>query len=248
LQFVARLIARGSYPASVSESLHVRLAELAELAGWVAYDACQHGAAQRYFEAALRASRAAGDKVFGAYVLSMWGFAETDIGRPADALTILRSASLGVRGLATPKVHAVLGTWEARAAARGGPQERRQFERALAGASRQFERGPHADDPDWTYWMIQPELTAEAGRSFALVGDWRNAVAYLEQGLAGLGDQYSRDRVLYLSYLAEAYLIGGQPDSARHHAELAAALLPDLHSPRVAEHLETVEHRLATVN
>jgi tetratricopeptide (TPR) repeat protein len=93
--------------------------------------------------------------------------------------------------------------------------------------------------------MIQPELTAEAGRGFTLVGDWRNAVTYLTQGLAALGPEYPRDRALYLSYLAEAYLAGGDTDHARACADKAAAALPALRSPRVAEHLESVTGRLA---
>jgi transcriptional regulator with XRE-family HTH domain len=245
IQFVARLMTRGSYAETVSRTLHLRLAELAELAGWVAYDAGRYTAAPRYFEAALAAAQAAGDRVFGSYVLAMWGFAEADLGRPSDAVTMLRSAEAGLGDLGSPRVHAVLGTWEARAAARGGKGARRQFERTLARAGQQFERDSSTGDPDWAYWMIQPELTAEAGRGFALVGDWRNAVAYLTLGLAALGTEYPRDRALYLSYLAEAYLIGGELDRARDCAREAAALLPGLRSPRVAEHLESVEHRLA---
>jgi hypothetical protein len=92
--------------------------------------------------------------------------------------------------------------------------------------------------------MIQPELTAEAGRSFALVGDTGNAVRYLEQGLSGLGDEYPRDRVLYMSYLAEAHLLDGELDDARHWAGAASELTPRLRSPRATEHLESVERRL----
>jgi tetratricopeptide (TPR) repeat protein len=245
LQFVARLMTRGSYPETVSRALHLRLAELAELAGWVAYDAGRYATAAHYFAAALAASEAAGDRVFGSYVLAMWGFAETDAGRPSDAVTMLRSAEAGVRGSAGPKVHAVLGTWEARAAARGGRAARRQFERTLAHAGEVYARGAADDGPDWAYWMIQPELTAEAGRGFTLVGDWRTAVTYLTQGLAALGPGYQRDRALYLSYLAEAYLAGGDVDRARARADEAAAALPALRSPRVAEHLESVTGQLA---
>jgi transcriptional regulator with XRE-family HTH domain/tetratricopeptide (TPR) repeat protein len=247
VRFVARLLDRGSYGEEVGRALHLRLAELAELAGWAAYDA---GASPKsvpgWFEAALEAAQAASDKVFGAYVLAMWAFAETDLGRPADAVAILHDAATGVRGLASPRVHAVLGTWEARAAAREGRDARRQVSHAVARAGRQYERRA-GGDPDWAYWMIQPELTAEAGRAFALVGDWRIAVSFLEQGLAALGDEYPRDRVLYLSYLAEAYLAGDEVDRARSCAARALALAPQLRSARVAGHVDDVTRRLAAV-
>lgn len=243
VQFIARLISRGSYTGEVGKALHVRLAEMTQVAGWAAFDAGLHRCAQRYLEAALHASAAADNRMLGAYVLSSLGFQAADIGRPLDGVTILRSADAGVKNVATPLVHSVLGTWEARAAARAG--ERHMFERALSRASREYEKGARPDDPDWVYWMIQPELTAEAGRSFALTGDPDNAIGYLEQGLATLGVEYTRDRALYTSYLAEAHLLGGKLESACHWTEQARPLMRDLKSPRVVDHLEGVERRLA---
>src|SRR2546423_9210835 len=92
--------------------------------------------------------------------------------------------------------------------------------------------------------MIRRELTAEAGRAFALVGDWRLAVSCLEQGLAALGADYPRDRVLYLTYLAEAYLAGDEVDGARSYAARAAALAAGLRSARVAAPLDALTHRV----
>jgi tetratricopeptide (TPR) repeat protein len=242
LQFVARLLARCSYTEDVGQALHIRLAELAQLAGWGAYDAGLYDLSQVYLDAALRASCVAQAPILGAYVLSSLGFLAPDIGRPLEGVAILKSAALGVRDIGTPQVHAVLGTWEARAAARAG--ERRMFERALLRASSAFEKGSHADDPDWAYWMIQPELTAEAGRAFALVGDTANSLDYLARGLADLGPGYPRDRALYMAYLAEANLIAGTRDEAWHWAATARSLVPQLRSPRATEHLEKIEQRL----
>src|SRR5439155_1696779 len=94
-QFVARLLTRASYTERVGRALYLRLAELTELAGWAAYDAGRHRTAPAYFHAALQAARAAGDRILGAYVLAMWGFAETDLGRAGDRAA--QAAALAAR-------------------------------------------------------------------------------------------------------------------------------------------------------
>ena len=46
---------RGSYSGKIGRQLFGAVAELTLLAGWMAYDTCQHGLAQRYFIQALAA-------------------------------------------------------------------------------------------------------------------------------------------------------------------------------------------------
>lgn len=242
LQFTARLINQCSYSLHTARALLLRFGELAQLAGWFAFDTGNYRIAERYLTAALEVAGTIDDRMLGTYVLFSLGFLATDTGRPREAVTILQTAQYGLRDVTTPVTQAVLRTWQARAHAHAG--ERRQFETSIARASNDFDRGPRPDDASWAYWMIQPELTAEAGRSFALVGDPNRATIHLVQGLAELTDEYPRDQALYMSYLAEANLTAGNHDAATYHTHRAAERLNGLHSPRVEHHLRGIQQRL----
>jgi hypothetical protein len=66
LRWVAYLVRRGSYDAVIGAQLHSILAELAQLAGWLAGDLAQHAVGQRYLLLGLHAAHTAGDRALGA--------------------------------------------------------------------------------------------------------------------------------------------------------------------------------------
>jgi len=106
--WVARLLDRASYDERTGRALHVALAELGQLAGWVAYDAGHHGLAQRYYLAALRAAHSADDRPLGAHILGCMAYQATHQEQPAEAVTLIDTALTGVRGRETPRLLAAL--------------------------------------------------------------------------------------------------------------------------------------------
>ena len=60
LRAVALVLHEGTYTAAATRRLLSALADLGQLAGWMAFDANQHGLAQRYFFTGLRAAHDAG--------------------------------------------------------------------------------------------------------------------------------------------------------------------------------------------
>src|SRR5207302_1806645 len=81
----------GQYTAQVGAQLCAAAAELGQLAGWVSFDAGLHGAAQRYYVAALHAAHAAGDRPLGANVLSGMSFQATIVGDPRDGVGLAQA-------------------------------------------------------------------------------------------------------------------------------------------------------------
>lgn len=69
LEHEAEPMLRGTYGETMGRRLFAAVADLTRLAGWTSYDIGAHGLAQRYFVQALRLAQAAGDRVYGGYVL-----------------------------------------------------------------------------------------------------------------------------------------------------------------------------------
>ncbi len=73
------------------------LAELGQLCGWAAYDDGQQGLAQRYYVTALRSAHSADHRPLGAHILSCLAQQATRQGRPAEAVTLIKTSCAGER-------------------------------------------------------------------------------------------------------------------------------------------------------
>lgn len=82
--WVAGLLDRASYDEHTGRALYVALAELGQLCGYSAFDVGEHGLAQRYYIAGLRAAHSADDRPFGAHILATMARQATCQGQPAD--------------------------------------------------------------------------------------------------------------------------------------------------------------------
>ncbi|HET9257841.1 MAG TPA: helix-turn-helix transcriptional regulator, partial [Pseudonocardiaceae bacterium] len=85
--WVASLLDEASYDDTTGCKLHLALAELGQLVGWAYYDTNQHGLAQRYYIAGLRAAHTADDRRLGAHILGSMAYQAGRQGRPAEAVT-----------------------------------------------------------------------------------------------------------------------------------------------------------------
>ncbi len=229
-----KLLTRASYSAEVGRRLYSATAEQARLASWLCFDAGQHGRAQRYTQIALRAAHSAEDRQVGANVL---GFAAYQAGVRGDGVAaeaLSRTALAGGRGALTPAVegamHARLGMGRARLG-------------DLSGAAASFDTAEGLltssgleDEPDWIYWFTLGDLHGIAGQAYLLANEPGIAVGHLNQAVGGTGEEFTRDRALWLSTTATAQLLNGDLDESLRTAEDALEILSgDLCSGRVVE-------------
>ena len=142
----ARML-RSSYSERVGRELFCAVAVLTELAGWMAYDIGRHGVAQRYFIQALRLSQVAGDRAYGAYVLTSMGNQALHLGHGHEAVALARAAQQGAHGAATPALRAECHVIEARGHALTGDAS--ACRAALTRAEKEFAGADPAREPEW---------------------------------------------------------------------------------------------------
>ncbi|MGQ0773891.1 MAG: helix-turn-helix domain-containing protein [Pseudonocardiales bacterium] len=264
--WVAGLLDQASYDERTGHGLYIALAELGQLTGWVAHDAGRPGLGQRYHVAALRAAHSADDRPLGAHILGCMADQAARRGRPAEAVTLIETAVIGIRGWETPRLLAELYIRKAYALAT--LQDGSACEAAVAKARAQVERFEPDSDPLWLYWVTPAEITAGAGDCLLQLGQPDRATALLDGGIAMFDESFTRDLQIYLTHLSDALARPGkQRDleaaadrgmAAVHLAEsltstrgadclrdLCRKLLPHASVPAVADFLERAREVLA---
>ncbi|MGH4017524.1 MAG: hypothetical protein ACRDSL_27110, partial [Pseudonocardiaceae bacterium] len=206
--WVAGLLDRASYGEHTGRALYALLAELGQICGWSAFDMGEHGLAQRYYIAGLRAAHSADDRPFGAHILANMAKQATSQGQPADAVTCIETALAGTRGQATPALLAELHIWQA--AAFAALRDASACTAAISRARAQAEQLKPDDDPPWLYWLDPRVITANAGTSFVKLGQAEQAVALLDEGMPYFSTSFVRDRQIYLVRQAEARTLPGK--------------------------------------
>ncbi|MCX5351982.1 helix-turn-helix domain-containing protein [Streptomyces mirabilis] len=233
---------QGRYTEQVGRTLFSTVAEATLLAGWMSYDACHHGLAQRYFLQALRLAQDANDRRFAGSVLSAMSHQATFLGHYTEAATLARAALMGISPVATPTLRAQFHAMEARALARTG--DVRACEAALNAATRALESRNHGDEPEWISYFDEAELAAEAAHCFRDVNSARQAVAHAENAMSG---SHVRSDFFATMVLADAHLRAGDVEEACRVALDALDLGEQLKSARCVSYLTEFRQNLAGV-
>lgn len=222
------------------------LAESARMCGWLQFDSGRHALAQRYYITALRASASAGDPQVGANTLAFMAIQVYSEGNPQDAVQLVHTAQDGVMRRSTPRVKSMLHARAARALSKTG--DRTACWRELDAARAQYARGPHDDDPPWSYWLTAGEIEMLAGSSALDLEDPRRALTHFEQArrVQYAADGYARDHVLYLTRTARAHLQLGDLDAACAAATDAFTQNATLNSSRPSDALDDLRDELAS--
>jgi hypothetical protein len=249
LNEVAELL-RDSHPPEIRRRLFGAMAQLAETAAIMSWDSGQQAHAQRYYALALRASKAAGDRAFGACVLAGMARQLLYLNHPGDALELARLAQDGSAGRATATVRAMLHTREAWAYAK--QQRVAAFRRATSKAEDAFAAAVPAEDPHWIDYFDAAELAGTTGgRLLELAHEQPKLAAetatHIEKAVALRRPGRLRSSALDKIGLAEARLLQGETEEATRLGHAALDVVDQTPSDRVRVKLAEL-YQLTTVH
>jgi hypothetical protein len=238
LSTLVGLIKRAGYTREVGERLHAAAADLAQLAGWMHFDAGALGAAQRYFFLGLRAARADRDPSSAANILGMLAYQTALGGQSREAIGLAQAAAHAARGTSTAMRARAAGRLATAHAAAG---DLHGFRAAAEQARELLEQRTREEEPAALYYLSQDQLAAEAGQALSglaagapgskrLLGE---AIELL-QPLASVGPDaaYQRSALLHGYYLAQAHVRRDELEQACQAGRQALDRLPSVQSRR----------------
>ncbi|MFI0236567.1 regulator [Streptomyces sp. NPDC016845] len=243
LEHEAEPMLRGTYGEQTGRRLFAAVADLTRLAGWTSYDIAAHGLAQRYFVQALRLSQAAGDRMYGSYVLITMSRQAVYLGHGREAVQLARVAQQGVGASAPALLQALLHAVEARG--HGVLGEVRACTASLVRAERALEAARTGEDvPHWARFFDEAQLADEFGHCHRDLQLYRTAAQHAERSLRLRAPGFARSRLFCRVVLASARLGLGELDSACALGAEAATAAADMRSVRAHEYVREFERRL----
>jgi hypothetical protein len=244
LREVDRLLNTADYSEPVGRQLRVTYGELAEMAGWLEFDAGRFERSQYFYGEALRSAQLADDLNLEVLVLASMIMLARHRGRPREAVQLAHLAQRRAHGWATPRLSALLSTREAIGWAQMG--DMRGAHSAMNRAYNLFEWPARDDDPHWISFFDHSELTAMRAMVSSYLGSHEHTISHLRDALDGLGTRYTRNRALYLSRLALAQLGVGDERGACTTLDSGLTIFVKVDSGRASAQLGECFRSIAT--
>ncbi|MGH3898179.1 MAG: carph-isopro domain-containing protein [Pseudonocardiaceae bacterium] len=254
---VALLLRQGGHPARVERRLFAALAEIGQLAGWMALDAGRHGLAQRYLFTALRAAREADYHAMAASVLADLASQAATREHSRDAI-ILGQAAVRIATGSSAGVRALVQTRLAYGHALAG--QLKDFDRAHATVLDTFAGRDPAAEPFWMDHFTPNHFDSRAGYALthagtlaAAAGDQQTGTVLLRRGerLLRTGahalpeDHFDQRRALFEgAWLSVAAAGQGDLKQACMIGSLAVTRLNRVRSVKSAQVLRLLAKRL----
>jgi hypothetical protein len=223
---VLPMLRQGSYSEGVGQRLYSAAAEMAHLAGWMAYDIELATQAERHFGHALQLAAAAGDDAFSAEILAGMSHQAIHGDRPTDGVDMAKAAQRNAARAGLPALLAEAFVMEAHAHARLG--DRRESGRSLHRAELAFGRPFDGDLPAWLSYFDSAYLAAKFAHCFRDLRDWRAAERYARRSL-DMDNGFARGRMFNTVLLATTYV----------DADLGEACAIGLGGVEMAGHLQS---------
>lgn len=217
------------------------ISEQAQQAGWAAFDAGWQATARALYQESLDAARATRNPALEGNAFALLAYQNLTTGEPASAFAEASCEAVGTA--APPRVRALLHERRAWALAHTGDSCSARQALDVAAAALQEPDNEHA--PDWAAWVDPTELQIMTGRCLTRIGQPRDAIPVLDRALSAFDDTQARDKALYMSWLAEAYLDSGEIDAAAGIAGQVLSLAAGVASVRPAERLRPILGRLS---
>lgn len=237
-QALARLIRQARYDQATGSTLLTLLAQLAQTAGFMAYDARDDTTARRWYQSGLDAADHAGDPLLISSILGLLSNQSASCGRTAEAAQ-LADAARRAAAAGPPIVRALAAARGNLAAAAAG--DRAQFMRTLDDIAEHLDQPVARPAPAWAYYVSPTELDAITGRGLVMLalGDpLRNhdlldqAQPHLRPRVHSHEPSYGRSELRHAAWLALAYLHTGRIEESITIGNQALQLLPHVNSAR----------------
>lgn len=229
------------HPEHLQRRLWGVAANLAVLAGWMSHDVGLEPTAQKYFVIAAHAAREGGDRPRAGEALSRAARQMVHLGRPDDALDLMKLAKSGGGDDTLPRTRAMLCTIEAWAQASMG---RGQAMRRTLGEAEELFVSDQSDvpPPSWMQMFDEADLHGMQALAYRTLADHDPAAAPIAQRHAKRamelrGDQHKRSMLFDYISMASACFIGNDPEQADTFARMALNSIGEMSSHRTWDRL-----------
>ncbi|MGH8931009.1 MAG: hypothetical protein ACRDZO_10400 [Egibacteraceae bacterium] len=212
-------------------------AELARLAGWMFFDACQYSVARSYFEESLRLAKQIDDHLFIANVLACLSLQATYENNCSDALALARAAQDVCGGTAPPRLMAMLSMREAFAHA--ALPDKSGCHTAISKSHASFESIGNVDqDPAWIAYFDETKLIADTGIALSRLGDHKAAEPMIGLALDHQDPSNTRTLAFHTFWLSKTHLRAGNLDQALGTGIRMLELAASVDSARIVGHIQ----------
>jgi hypothetical protein len=229
------------HPPHLQRRLWGVAANLAVLAGWMSHDVGLEPTAQKYFVIAAHAAREGGDRPRAGEALSRAARQMVHLGRPDDALDLMKLAESGSGEQVLPRTRAMLYTIEAWAQASMG---KGQAMRRTLGRAEDLFVSDKADvpPPDWMQTFKEEDLYGMQALAYRTLAEFEPGAAahaqhYAEKALALRVDGRQRSKIFDYLSMASACFIADDPEQADRYARLALVSMGSNSSQRTWDRL-----------
>jgi transcriptional regulator with XRE-family HTH domain len=231
----------GTYDPKLERDLQSTAGELAEVVGWLAYDAEAHDLARRMNQESLYFSRLAGDRVIELLTLQNSSMHAASQGRPREALQIAHSVLAGNYRL-SPRLKALFLTRKARALAQGGDASALHLFPEIRDL---FLDGVSDGDPAWAWWIDERELAWHEAMAQRDLGLASRAITQFERSVVATPATEIRSQYLHRAYLLQAQVDNSTWDAAEQTIRQLRPLAAEVASTRTVVLLRNILSQLA---
>jgi hypothetical protein len=213
------------HPPQLQRRLWGVAANLAVLAGWMSHDVGLEPTAQKYFLIAAHAAREGGDRPRAGEALSRAARQMVHLGRPDDALDLMKLATSGSGERLLPRTQAMFHTIEAWALAAMGKGQ--AMRRTLGQAEDLFVSDrDDTEPPDWMQLFTDEDLYGMTALAYRTLAEFDPGAAPHAQYYAGKAldlrtDARGRSKIFDHLSMASACFIADDPEQADRYARLA---------------------------
>jgi tetratricopeptide (TPR) repeat protein len=234
----------GSYTERTGRRLRLATGHLSIAAGWLSYDSGRPSDARSLYGEALAAARVADDRALEAHAFGCLALLAKAAGRPREAIAAAQGAQSVARTYGSPRMLSMMAMREAGGWALMG--DRSATEQALVRAHHLYAKGPRDADPTWLEFFSPGELAGLEALARADLGQHERAAAGAEQAILLHGEQFTRNRALYIGDVAIQHAVRArpEPEAAAEAADRALAHLPTVRSDRLLQQLHNVASAL----
>jgi hypothetical protein len=239
---VVPLLRAGRYRHEVRRELAGAVAELGQLAGWMAYDMGDADAGRRHLRQSLRLCQEVGDDALAGEMLAGMSHHAAFDRKPLLATALARAAKNSAARTGVSALVAESAVMEAHGLAL--LKDTRGCVAALGEAERAFSAGEDSDRPEWLSYFDRAYLAAKFAHCFRDLARPVEAERYARRSLE-MSEGYDRGRLFNTALLSSVLADQRRVEEACETGSRAVALASGVRSVRVTAYLEDVARRLA---